>query len=133
MLNYRLSWSLLLCLLLCYLLLNPYRFHSQPLLLILLFGLLHNSLIFFGSNTFTRFNESCSFLLCKIVQHSLLTLCSHCLFSNISSSIFNSLEIHCKHCSILICFIVDVVIADNVLNNLLKFRIFKFISKIESC
>ena len=101
-------------------------------MLILLFSLLHNSLIFFWCNTFTRFSESCSFLFCKIFQHSLLTLRSHCLFSDISATIFYSLEIHRKHCSFLVCFVIDIVIANNVLNHFLEFRIFKFCCKIKS-
>lgn len=131
-LDYRLFWSLLLGLLFCYLLLYPYGFHSQSFFLILLFGLLHNSLVFFWCNTFTRFSESCSFLFCKIFQHSLLTLGSHCLFSNISSTILNSLEIHSKHCSILVFFVIELKIADNVLNHFLEFRIFKLCCKIKS-
>ena len=132
MLNHRLCWSLLLCLLLCDLLLNLYCFHSQSLLLILLLGFLHDSLIFFCCNTFTRFNESCSFLFCKIFKHSFFTLLSHCLFSNIPSTILYSLEIHCKHCSLLIFFIIDVVIADNILDYIHEFRFLKFCVQIKS-
>jgi hypothetical protein len=101
-------------------------------LLIFLFSFLHYSLIFFWCDTFTRFSESYSFLFCKIFQHSLLTLRSHCLFSNILSTIFYSLEIHRKHCSFLIFYVIDVVIADNALNHFLEFRIFKFCCEIKS-
>ena len=130
--NHRLWWSLLLSLLFCYFLLYPYGFQSQSLFFIFLFGFLHDSLIFFWCDALTRFSESCSFLFCKIFQHSLLTLRSHCFFSYISTTIFNSLEIHCKHCSILISFVIDIIIADNVLNHFLEFRILKFRCKIKS-